>query len=90
MKHFLKILLGSLLLSGVLAALSGCGGGYVGVGVDDGYYYGPGYRDPWFHDGGWAEGHRGFSEPRRGDHDVYINPPRLPSPPRLPGLPHPH
>ena len=89
MKHSCKILLGSLLLTGLLAALSGCGGGYVAV--SDGYYYGPGYHDPWFHDGGWTEGHRGYSEPRHsGDRDVYINPPRLPSPPRPPGLPHPH
>ena len=90
MKHPAKTLLGFLLLSGLLIALVGCvADGYVGV--HDDVYYGPGYRDPWFHGDSWAYGHRGYSEPRRGgDHDVYINPPRLPSPPRPPGLPHPH
>ena len=89
MKPSAKFFLGSLLLSGFLLALVGCvADGYVGVHED--VYYGPGYRDPWFHGDSWAYGHRGYSEPRHGGGDVYINPPRLPSPPQLPGLPHPH
>ena len=83
MKHLSKILLGSLLLSGLLAALSGCVGGYVETGyVGDNVYYGPGYDGPWFGGGAWVDGHRGYGEPRRGGgHDAYISPPRLPSAP---------
>ena len=83
MKHLSRILLGSLLLSGLQFASSGC--------VADGYvrsdvYYGPNYREPWFRDGSWMDGNRGYHERddhRRGGGDVYISPPRLPAPPRI-------
>ena len=82
MKPLSKILLGSLLLTGVQFALSGC--------VSDGsvsgaVYYGPHYRDPWFRDDPWTDGPRHYRrEPRRVDSvDIYISPPRPPSPPRI-------
>ena len=101
MKPFSKILCATLLLTGLSFAVIGCNSsGYVEV--DDGYYYGPGYRDPWFRGGAWFDGHpgydhgydhRGYGEPRRtGGRDVYISPPRMPSAPHLPSpprLPHP-
>ena len=50
MKTFPQILLGTVLLSGLAFAVIGCvtSGS---VEVSDGYYYGPGYRDPWFRGG---------------------------------------
>ena len=95
MKHFSKILCGTLLLGGLSFAVIGCNSsGYVEV--SDGYYYGPGYRDPWFHDGPWFDSrhgydhydHRTHAEPRHeGGRDVYINPPRGPNPAHLPPAP---
>ncbi len=83
MKHFSRILFGALLLTGVQFASSGCVvDGYASEGV----YYGPGYRDPWFRDGRWMDGDRGHGGRRGhggGKVDVYISPPRLPSPPRI-------
>ena len=85
MKHFPKFLLGSLLLTGLQFASSGCvADGSVSTGV----YYGPGYRDPWFRDDRWVDGNRGYRDRDRGDRrggnvDVYISPPRIPSPPRI-------
>jgi hypothetical protein len=76
MKTFHKIFLGSFVLT-VLLGLSSCAtDGYVGV--DTGVYYGgPVYGDPWFHDGPWIDGHRGYGEPRPGGHvGGYIHPPR--------------
>jgi len=79
MKPSRKILLGSLVLVGLQFALSGCvTDAYVGVGT--GVYYGPRYRDPWFRDDPWMDGHRWY----RGDHypesggsvDIYLHPPR--------------
>ena len=81
MKHLCTILLGSLLLSGLQFALTGC--------IADGYasgsvYYGPDHRDPWFHDGPWIDGGRGYGDRGgRGGGDVYISPPRIPAPPRI-------
>jgi hypothetical protein len=70
MKSLHKILLGALLLSGLQFAFSGCvADGYVGESV----YYGPD-RGPWFHDGPWMDGRRGYHD---GGHvGVYIHPPR--------------
>lgn len=83
MKSIRKVLFGSLLLGGLQFGLGGCvSDGYVGTGV----YYGPHYRDPWFHDGPWMDGRRGNYYQRggsRGGGDVYISPPRLPAPPRI-------
>ena len=93
MKTFPQILLGTVLLSGLAFAVIGCvtSGS---VEVSDGYFYGPGYRDPWFRGGAWFDDnrgydHRGYGSPRRtGGRDAYISPPR-PSPgPRLPSPPH--
>jgi len=75
MKHLGKILLGSILLSGLPLMFSGCvTDGYVGESV----YYGPHYRDPWFHDDPWMDGGRwGREGPRSGGSvGVYIHPPR--------------
>jgi len=82
MKHLQKILLASLLLLlGVQLSLSGCvADGYVSESV----YYGPHYRDPWFRDDPWMDGRRWDRGPRSGGSvDVYISPPRPPSPPRI-------
>lgn len=73
MKPIRKILLGSLLLTGLQFGLSSClTNGYVSTGV----YYGP-QRDPWFHDGEWIDGDRWYGG-MRGDSlvGVYLNPPR--------------
>ncbi len=79
MKHLPRILLGALLLSGLQFATSGCiVDGYAGEGV----YYGP-QRDPWFRDGRWMDGNRGYygHDSRSGGNvDVYISPPRIPAP----------
>lgn len=82
MKTLFKILLGSFLLSGVQFAMSGC----VSDGsVSSSVYYGPHYRDPWFRDDPWIDGHRWRrGDPRPVDRvDIYISPPRLPAPPRI-------
>jgi hypothetical protein len=82
MKLSQKILLGSFLLTGLQLVLTSCvGPGYVETGV----YYGGPYRDPWFHDGPWMDGHRGYYGGGGGRADVYISPPRinLPSPPGI-------
>ena len=83
MKSLSKILLGSLLLTGLQFALSGCvTEGYVSESV----YYGPHYRDPWFRDDPWMDGRRwnhGDSHPSGGSVDIYISPPRPPRPPRI-------
>ena len=76
-----KILLGALALAGLQFALLSCvGPGYVETGV----YYGGGPR-PWFNDGPWFDGHRGYYDHGGGGGraDVYISPPRLPSPPGI-------
>ncbi len=76
MKSPLKILLGSLLFTGLQFGLTSCvTDGYVGV--DTGVYYGPHYGDPWFHDGGWLDGNRGYGEVRSGGHGAYIHPPQF-------------
>lgn len=74
MKIIHKIFLGSLFLTGLLG-LSSCVGGYVEA--DSGVYYGgPGYRDPWFHEGPWINGNR-YHESGPASHvGVYIHPPR--------------
>jgi len=86
MKPLAKILLGSLFLTGLQFALSGCvADGYVSESV----YYGPHYRDPWFRDDPWMDGRRWHGDNRgsRGDSvDIYISPPRLPRPPAPPGI----
>jgi len=92
MKSSPKILTAALLLAGLQFALISCvTDAYVGTGV----YYGPHYRDPWFHDGPWMDGHRsyydrgyydrGYYDRGGGRADVYIAPPpvRLPPPPRI-------
>ena len=73
MKHFPKILLGSLLLTGALLALSGC----VADGrVNEGVYYGP-HRDPWFRDDPWMDGDRRWYHDDSGPGvQIYIHPPR--------------
>jgi hypothetical protein len=83
------LILASFLLFGLSLALTGCvADGHVAV--DTGVYYGPRhrYRDPWFRDDAWVDGHgwyRGNRAPaRQSDVDIYISPPRLPSPPRIP------
>lgn len=76
MKTIHKLFLSALFLTG-LAGLSSCvSSGYVEA--DTGVYYGgPLYRDPWFHEGPWINGHRGYGEPRSGGHvGGYIHPPR--------------
>ena len=74
MKSTHKILLGSLLLTGLQFGLGGCvTDAYVGTGV----YYGPHYRDPWFHDDPWMDGNRWYGEPRGGIRGPYIHPPRF-------------
>jgi len=74
MKPSAKIILGYLLLSGLQFALSGCvADGYVSESV----YYGPSYRDPWFHDDPWVDGHRWYHDrPVGGSVDIYLSPPR--------------
>lgn len=84
MKHLSKILLGGLLLTGLQFSFSGCASeGYVSTDV----YYGPHYRDPWFREDRWMDHRRGWyrDEPRGGSShtDIYISPPRPPSPPRV-------
>ena len=83
MKTFPQILFGALLLSGLQFASSGCvADGYVSESV----YYGPRHRDPWFHDDPWMDGRGRYYDrgPRSGGSvDVYISPPRIPSPPRI-------
>ena len=77
MKHLSKILLGCLLLTGLQFSFSGCASdGYVSTGV----YYGPHYRDPWFHDDPWMHSRNNWyrSEPRSSVRtDIYISPPRV-------------
>lgn len=85
MKSLHTSLLALTLFTGLQFGLSGCvSDGYVETGV----YYGPHYHRPWFHDDPWIDGRRGYYERGhyRGGGDVYISPPRLPPPPRLPGL----
>lgn len=77
MKHLGKILLGTILLSGLSLAFSGCAGD---ASVGGSVYYGDGYPGPWFHDDGWAYGHPWYHE--RGG--AYIHPPR-PGPGPRPG-----
>ena len=76
MKPTRKILLGSLILVGLQFVLSGClTGAYVGV--SDGVYYGPHYREPWFRDDPWMDGHRWYGGPRgNASVGIYIHPPR--------------
>jgi hypothetical protein len=76
MKHTRKIFLGSLIIVGLSFGLGGCiADGYVGV--SEGVYYGPRYRDPWFRDDPWVDGHRWYGEPRGGANiGIYIHPPR--------------
>ena len=95
MKTPSRFLVGTVLLSGLAFAVIGCvSSGYVEV--SDGYYYGPGYRDPWFRGGTWIDGNRGDGAPHRnGGRDAYISPPRHQSAPRreqasLPRPPVPH
>ncbi len=79
MKSTRKILLGALTLAGLQFALISCvGPGYVETGV---YYGGP---RPWFNDGPWMDGHRGYYD-GGGHADVYVSPPRisLPAPPGI-------
>ena len=79
MKPTSKFLLGAILLAGLQFGVTGCvGPGYVETGV----YYGP-RRDPWFNDGPWMDGDRGYRGGGRAD--VYISPPRisLPGPPGI-------
>lgn len=88
MKFSRTVIFGSFLLVGLQFALSSCATDGA-VSVDTGIYYGPRhrYRDPWFRDDPWVDGHgsyRGNRAPDRGGSvDVYISPPRLPSPPRI-------
>ena len=81
MKHLSKILLGGLLLTGLQFPFSGCASD---ASVSGAVYYGPHYRDPWFHDDPWFYDHHHYwyrDEPRGSSHtDIYISPPR---PPRL-------
>lgn len=81
MKSSRKIFFSSLLLvaAGIQFAFSGCV-----AEVDSGVYYGP-RRDPWFNDGPWMDGHRGYYDRGGGRADVYISPPRisLPAPPGI-------
>lgn len=85
MKSLQKFLLVTTLLTGLQFGISGCETvGYVSSDV----YYGPGYREPWFRDGDWMDGNRGYhegNENHRGGGDVYINPPRvrIPAPPGI-------
>jgi len=86
MKLSRKFILGSFILVGLQFGLSSCvSDGYVETGV----YYGPRhrYRDPWFRDDAWVDGqgwYRGNRAPSSGGSvDIYIAPPRLPSPPRI-------
>jgi hypothetical protein len=88
MKPSRKIIFGFFLLVGLQFGLSSCateGSGSVETGV----YYGPRYRyrDPWFRDDPWVDGHgwyRGNRQPERGGSvDIYLSPPRLPGPPRI-------
>lgn len=74
-----------LILLGLQYGLSGCfTDGAVGVGVDTGVYYGR-YRDPWFRDDRWIDGHRwrGDDRYRQGgaSPEIYIHPPRILLPP---------
>jgi hypothetical protein len=80
-----KIFFGSFLLVGLQFGLSSCAT-EGSVQVETGVYYGHRYRDPWFRDDRWVDGHgwyRGSRQPERGSVDIYISPPRLPSPPRI-------
>ncbi len=81
MKHLALFFLGALLLGGLSFTTSGCvADGY----VSDSVYYGPRYRDPWFHDDPWMDGGRwNRNEPRGASVDIYISPPRPPSPPHI-------
>ena len=74
MKPTQKILLGALILVGLQLGLSSCvTDAYVGTGV----YYGPHYRDPWFRDDPWMDGHRWYGEPRGSINvGIYLHPPR--------------
>jgi hypothetical protein len=91
MKSLQKLLLGSVLLSGLLFAWTGC---ETDGSVDGSVYYGPSYRDRWFRDDNWMDGTRGYRErpnrdnrpEKRSDADIYISPPRIPAPPAPPGL----
>ena len=76
MKTNRKILLSFFVLAGLSFALSGCvTDGYVGVGTC--VYYGPRYRDPWFRDDPWMDGHRWYGEPGGSvDVGIYLHPPR--------------
>jgi len=85
MKNLKKILLGSLLLSGLLSLWTGC---ETDGNVDGSVYYGSRYRDPWFRDDTWMDGTRGYRQRNEQHHDsgnvdVYISPPRIPSPPGI-------
>ena len=73
MKHFPKILLGSLLLTGALFVLNGC----VADGrASEGVYYGP-HRDPWFRDDPWMDSdHRWYHDDSGPGVQLYIHPPR--------------
>jgi len=72
MKTLAQLLLGSLLLTGVQLALTGCvADGYVGESV----YYGP-HRDPWFRDDPWMDSRPWYRDEPRGGVDLYISPPR--------------
>ena len=73
MKHFPKILLGSLLLTGALFVLNGC----VADGrASEGVYYGQ-HRDPWFRDDPWMDGNHGRYHDDSGPGlQLYIHPPR--------------
>ncbi|MDB6093466.1 MAG: hypothetical protein JWM32_1028 [Verrucomicrobia bacterium] len=73
MKTTPRFLLAALILAGLQFGLCSCvTDGYVSTGV----YYGPHYNDPWFNDGPWLNGHRGYGEGRGGFHGPYIHPPR--------------
>lgn len=75
MKPTRKILLGALVLAGLQFGLSSCiTDGYVGTGV----YYGPYYRDPWFRDDPWVDGHRWYGGGPRVETNIgiYLHPPR--------------
>lgn len=76
MKTIHKIFLGSVFLAGLLGLIGCATSGYVEA--DTGVYYGgPYYRDPWFHEGPWINGHHWYHEPRPSGHvGVYIHPPR--------------
>jgi len=66
MKHFKKILLGTLVLLGLQWGPMGCVGE-----VGGGGYYREG---PWYHDGPWMDGGRWGGGPRVGV-DIDVHPP---------------